>query len=122
MSAAFTPAKVKADIVFVLALLATFGLNLSTAYGVTLIASAGLIAAAVNLGESLLKKYDPTLLSGFSTELHAVESDASKILPELLPVLEELPGKIGQEVAKALELAEKGPKSTETTSKVGPGK
>jgi hypothetical protein len=103
-----SPAKIKADILFVLSLVVVFGFNIPTAISVAIVGSAGLIAAALNLGDSLVKKYDPQLISGVTTELHALEGDAEKILPELLPVLESLPGKIGQEVAKAIELAEKG--------------
>jgi hypothetical protein len=118
MSTAFTPAKVKADITFLLALAVTFGFNLPTAYGVALIASAGVIAAALTFGDTLLKKYDPTLFSGLASEVHTLESSAEKILPELLPVLDALPGKIGQEIAAAIAKIEQGPQSTEITGKM----
>jgi hypothetical protein len=106
---AFTPTKIKADLVFVLSLVVVFGFNIPTAISAAIVGSAGLIAALLNLGELLADKYEPQLLPGVVGEIKALEGDAEKILPALLPVLEALPGKIGQEVAQAIEKIEKGP-------------
>ena len=111
---AFTPTKIKADILFVLSLIVVFGFNIPTAISAAIVGSAGLIAGLLNLGELLADKYDPKLIPGVLGEMETLESDAEKILPALLPVLEALPGKIGQEVAAAIELVEKGPASPET--------
>jgi hypothetical protein len=98
----FTPTKIKADILFALSLVVVFGFNIPTGISAAIIGSAGLIAALLNLGDSLAEKYDPKLISGFASEVHTLESDVEKVLPELLPVLAALPGKIGQEVAEAI--------------------
>jgi hypothetical protein len=107
----FTPAKIKADLVFVASLIAVFGFSLPDSVSVALIASAGLIAAALNLGDSLLEKYAPKVLPEVFGEIKAAEADIAKFLPLVLPVLEELPGKIGVEVKQAIEKIEQGPAS-----------
>jgi len=105
----FTPAKIKADLVFIASLIAVFGFSLPDSVSVALIASAGLIAAALNLGDSLLQKYAPTILPEVLGEVKTLESDVEKFLPLILPVLEQLPGKIGAEVKAAIEAIEHGP-------------
>lgn len=98
----FSPTKIKADILFVLALVAVFGFNISSGVSIALVSAAGLIAAALNLGDSLAEKYDPKLITDIASELVKLEHGASSILPLLLPVLDALPGKIGKEVVEAI--------------------
>jgi hypothetical protein len=105
----FTASKIKADLVFVLSLIVVFGFNIPTAISVAIVAAAGLIAAALNLGDALLNKYDPKLVTDLTAELAKLEKDAVGVLPLLLPVLEALPGKIGQEIATAIQDIEHGP-------------
>jgi hypothetical protein len=105
----WTPAKIKADLVFVASLIAVFGFKLPDSISVALIASAGLIAAGLNLGDALLEKYAPQFLPSVLGEVKTLESDVEKGLPLILPVLEQLPGKIGEEVKQAIEAIEKGP-------------
>ena len=109
----FTPAKIKADLLFIASLVATFGWSLPDSVSVALIASSGLIAAALNLGDLVLEKYAPKLIPGVLGELKTAEGDAEKLVPLLLPVLQELPGKIGQEVREAIEKIEHGPATGE---------
>jgi len=105
----FTPAKIKADLLFIASLVAVFGFSIPDSISVAIVGAAGLIAAALNLGDSLLQKYAPTLLPSALGEIKTVESDLRKLLPEILPVIEALPGSIGEEVRKALETVKKGP-------------
>lgn len=113
----FTPAKVKADLVFLASLVAVFGFSLPDSVSVALIGAAGLIAAGLNLGDSLLTKYAPTLLPEVMGEVKTLESDVEKFLPLILPVLEELPGKIGAEVKAAIEAIEHRPTTVEVPAK-----
>lgn len=105
----FSPAKIKADLIFIASLVAVFGFKLPDSVSVALIGSAGLIAAGLNLGDSLLTKYAPTFLPSVLGEVKKGEADVGQFLPLLLPVLNELPGKIGAEVKTALEAIEHGP-------------
>lgn len=105
----FTPAKIKADLVFVASLIAVFGFNIPTSISVVLVASAGLIAAALNLGDTLVTKYDPKLITDITAEIVKLEQSASGFLPLLLPMLDALPGKIGKEIAQAISKIEQGP-------------
>jgi hypothetical protein len=113
----FTPAKVKADILFIASLVAVFGFNIPAAVSVALIASAGLIAAALNLGDSLIQKYDPQLIADVRRVLASIEKDATGVLPLILPLLESLPGKIGQEVAEAIKKFEAEKAAPKTKAK-----
>lgn len=111
-----SPAKIKADLVFIASLIAVFGFNIPTAVSVALLASAGLIAAALNFGDALATKLDPNLVKDITAEIVKLEHSASGLVPLILPILNSLPGKIGEEVKKALEQIEKGP-SAETGAK-----
>lgn len=105
----FTSAKIKADLVFTASLVAVFGFSIPTAVSAALLASAGLIAAALNFGDALATKLDPNLVKDITAEIVKLEHSASGLAPLILPILNSLPGKIGEEVRKAVELAEKGP-------------
>ncbi len=122
LKAAFTPAKIKADLVFAASLIAVFGFSLPDSISVALIGAAGLIAAALNFGDALLEKYAPKLFPSVLNEAKTVESDIEKFLPLILPVLEQLPGKIGEEVKKALEAVEHGPAPVVTGGSNAPPK
>jgi hypothetical protein len=106
---AFTPARIKADLIFIASLVAVFGFNIPTAISVAVVGSAGLIAALLNLGDLLAEKYDPKLITDLAGELAKLEKDAAGVVPLLLPVLNALPGKVGEEVRKAVEAVEHGP-------------
>lgn len=102
----FSSTKIKADIVFALSLVVVFGFNIPTAISAAIVGSAGLIAALLNLGDLLAEKYDPKLITDITSEIAKLEKSASDILPLLLPVLNALPGRIGQEVAEAIKKIE----------------
>jgi len=65
----FTPAKIKADVIFAASLAATFGFKLSDSVSIALIGGAALIAAGLNFGEALLERYDPKLLAKLEGDL-----------------------------------------------------
>jgi hypothetical protein len=99
----FTPAKVKADIAFVGSLVAVFGWGVSPTVSAVLIGGASLIAVGVNAAETFAEAH-----------IHvgkAVTEDAARALAEVravLPAVNELtrslPGHVGEQVRKELEL------------------
>jgi hypothetical protein len=99
----FTPAKIKADLVFVAALAAVFHFNLPDSVSIALIGAAALIATGLNIGEALLERFDPGLIAEATRVAHRAEAD--KLLPVIANALAGLPGSIGVEVKRALELA-----------------
>jgi hypothetical protein len=110
----FTPTQVKADVQFVVSVAIALGFNLPTALGATLIGASALIAVGLNLAEAHIH-----VGSKLAATFEQVSKDIKSVLPAINELVATLPGKIGEEVKRVLELVEKGP-STET--KTGPTK
>lgn len=106
---AFSPNQIKADLLFIISIVATFGFNLTNIQTVALLGASGLIAVAANFAEAHI--HVGAKLSG---SIDKVLLEVRGLLPAINQLVAGLPGQIGAEVKKVLELVEKGPQGTET--------
>jgi ABC-type tungstate transport system substrate-binding protein len=101
---AFSPAQIKADIVFLLSIVATFGFNLTNVQTAALLGASALIAAVVNFAEAHIH-----VGAAITSAVDRAVTEVKSLTPAINVLLASLPGKIAAEVKAAVELAEKGP-------------
>jgi hypothetical protein len=102
----FTPTQVKADLIFVFGVVAALGFNLSNTLTVALLGSCSLLAVGLNFAEAHVH-----VGKGLQSTIDKALGDFKGLLPDIQAAVSALPGKVAAEVAKAIELAEKGPQN-----------
>lgn len=106
---AFSPNQIKADVLFLASVAATFGFNLSNVQTTVLLGSTGLIAAVANFAEAHV--HVGKTVAG---SIDKVRAEVRALLPSINQLVGALPGQVGEEIRKALGAVEKGPAAAET--------
>jgi hypothetical protein len=114
---AFSPAQIKADLLFLSSIIATFGFNLTNTQTTILIGATGLITAAVNLSVAHIH-----VGKGITIAVEKVLTEVKGLLPAINALASSLPGAVGAEVRKVLETIEKGPGKVEVSTQDKPAK
>lgn len=107
----FTPAKVKADIAFIGSLVAVFGWNIPTTVSAVLIGGSALIALGINAAETLAEAHVHIGKRVIEDAAKAL-SEVRAVLPAVNELTRSLPGSVGEEIRKELELLQQGPSTT----------
>jgi hypothetical protein len=107
----FTPTQLKGDLAFLASLVAVFGFNIPTSVSVALVGSSALICVVLNAAEKLAEAHIHVGVN-LSATIDKALRDFKSLLPDIQAAVSSLPGKVAAEVAKAIELAEKGPGKT----------
>lgn len=111
---AFSPNQVKADLLFVASIAATFGFNLTNVQTGILLGATGLIAAAANFAEAHVH-----VGKNVTAAVEKVLAEVRGLAPALNQLAGSLPGAVGAEVRKVLEAVEKGPAAASKPGAVG---
>jgi len=96
---AFSPNQIKADVIFGLSVAACFGLKLSSTQEALLLGASGAIAVAANFAEAHVHVGGKIV-----EEVKELRADVASVLPVLSAAAHDLPGKVGEEVSKAIEV------------------
>jgi hypothetical protein len=107
---AFSPAQIKADLLFLLSIVATFGFNLTNIQTVALLGASGLIAAIANFAEAHIH-----VGAAITSAVDKAVLEVKSLTPAITDLLTALPGKVAAEVKAAIELVEKGPEAEAST-------
>lgn len=105
----FTPAKVKADIIWIGALIAVFGAGVPAGISEVLVGGASLIALGINAAETFAEAHIH-VGAKVAAEIEAARRELTATLPAVNQLVASLPGEVGAKVRQELELIEHGPK------------